>query len=63
MDSQIIAPTLTPTEMHNDAGQAIRWLTDVLGFRAAAVFLVLMLALSYFGRKPCPIQIRKRLTS
>jgi hypothetical protein len=63
MDSQIIAPTLTPTVMYNDAGQAIRWLTDVLRFKAAAVFLVLMLALSYSGRKPCPIQIRKRLTS
>lgn len=38
MDSQVIAPTLTPTVMYDDAGQAIRWLTDVLGFRAAAVY-------------------------
>ena len=38
MDNQVIAPTLTPTVMYNDAGQAIRWLTDVLGLWAAAVY-------------------------
>ena len=38
VDSQVIAPTLTPQLMYDDVRQAIRWLTDVLGFRAATVY-------------------------
>lgn len=38
MDSQIITSTLTSTVNYNDTGQAIRWLTDILGFTAAAVY-------------------------
>ncbi len=38
MDSQVIAPTLTPSVLYNDPRQAMRWLTDVLGFWAAGVY-------------------------
>src|SRR5713101_676075 len=38
MDNQVIAPTLTPSVLYNDPRQAMRWLTDALGFRAAAVY-------------------------
>ena len=38
MGSQVIAPTLTPSLVYDDAHHAIRWLTDVLGFRVAAVY-------------------------
>jgi uncharacterized glyoxalase superfamily protein PhnB len=33
-----IGPTLTPTIPYSDVAGAIRWLTDVLGFRAAGVY-------------------------
>ena len=35
---EIIAPTLTPSIPYSDARAAIRWLTDVLGFKAAEVY-------------------------
>jgi len=38
MDSQVIAPTLVPSVHYNDPRQGIRWLTDVLGFWAAAIY-------------------------
>jgi uncharacterized glyoxalase superfamily protein PhnB len=34
----VIASTLTATVPYDDPGEAIRWLTEVLGFRAAAVY-------------------------
>ena len=38
MDGRVIAPTLTPSVPYDDLGDAIRWLTQALGFRAAAVY-------------------------
>ncbi len=38
MDSQVIAPTLTPSVPYDDVVEAVRWLTEVLGLRAAAVY-------------------------
>ena len=38
MDTRVVAPTLTPSIVYDDARQAIRWLTEVLGFRAASVY-------------------------
>jgi uncharacterized glyoxalase superfamily protein PhnB len=38
MDNQVIAPTLTPSVPYDDPRQAMHWLTDVLGFRAAGVY-------------------------
>jgi uncharacterized glyoxalase superfamily protein PhnB len=35
-DGKIIAPTLTPSLVYDDACQGIRWLVDVLGFREAS---------------------------
>jgi uncharacterized glyoxalase superfamily protein PhnB len=35
---QLIAPTLTPSIPYDNVGAAMRWLADVLGFRAAAVY-------------------------
>ncbi len=37
MESQVITSTLTPSVKYNDPRQAIRWLTDVLEFRAAVI--------------------------
>lgn len=34
----VIASTLTPTVSYDDPGEAIRWLTEVLGFRAADAY-------------------------
>lgn len=38
MDGQRISPTLTPTVPYDDPGAAVRWLTEVLGFRTAAAY-------------------------
>jgi len=38
VDGQVIAPTLTVSLVYNDAREGIRWLVDVLGFRAATVY-------------------------
>ncbi|MGH9318442.1 MAG: VOC family protein [Vicinamibacteria bacterium] len=38
MDGQVITPTLTPSLVYDDAREGIRWLTEVLGFRAATVY-------------------------
>ena len=36
--AEVIAPTLTPSIVYDDARQAIAWLTNVLGFRVASVY-------------------------
>lgn len=38
MEHQVIAPTLTPQLIYDDPQQAIRWLTEVLGFRVATLY-------------------------
>jgi uncharacterized glyoxalase superfamily protein PhnB len=37
-DRPVIAPTLTPSLGYDDARGAIRWLTEVLGFRVASLY-------------------------
>ena|ERR1700694_647541 len=37
MDIQVIAQSITASVPYDDPAQGIRWLTEVLGFRAAAV--------------------------
>jgi uncharacterized glyoxalase superfamily protein PhnB len=36
--AHVIAPTLTPSVVYDNAREAIRWLTTVLGFRVATVY-------------------------
>ncbi len=36
MDNPVIAPTLTPSIVYDDAREAIRWLTEVLDLRVAS---------------------------
>src|SRR5271167_4072472 len=38
MDAQVITTTLTPSLPYDDARQAIKWLTEVLGFRVATIY-------------------------
>ena len=38
MDSSVIAPTLTPSIVYDDARRGIRWLTEALGFRVATMY-------------------------
>jgi uncharacterized glyoxalase superfamily protein PhnB len=38
METDVIAPTLTPSIPYDDAQRGIRWLTDVLGFGVASMF-------------------------
>lgn len=37
-DMELPGPTLTPTIPYDDVGAAIKWLTDVLGFKTAAAY-------------------------
>jgi uncharacterized glyoxalase superfamily protein PhnB len=37
-DSSVIAPTLTPSIVYDDARRGIRWLTEALGFRVATMY-------------------------
>src|SRR5262245_66663082 len=38
VEGQVIAPTLTASLVYDDAREGIRWLVDVLGFRATTVY-------------------------
>ena len=38
VEGEVIAPTLTASLVYDDAREGIRWLVDVLGFRAATVY-------------------------
>jgi len=38
VESQVIASTLTPSLVYDDAREAIRWLVDVLDFKAATLY-------------------------
>jgi uncharacterized glyoxalase superfamily protein PhnB len=37
-EPQVIAPTLTPSIIYDDARRGIRWLTEVLGFTMASMY-------------------------
>src|SRR4030095_14001937 len=38
VEAQVIAPALTVSLVYDDAGEGIRWLVDVLGFRVATCY-------------------------